>query len=85
MRRCLDEVMDEVADEFWPPCKSSKRKLPKSVQSNMEKKDVYLKEVVPGVKEVTPAVEEVAPVIKEFPNKGKHTGRLRSHPRTADA
>ena len=82
LRRCPDEV----ADEFWPPDGRPKKQMSKS-PSGMKAaavtelyKMVAEQQVLPPPP-VLPSVDDVA----QPADKGKYTGVLRRHPRTADA
>ena len=88
MRRCPDEV----PDEFWPPDKPRKRgPKRKGIDQTLggESED--------ATSEEPPVVDVPRPLIQHrgesalsaqtqpIPNKGKYTGVLHGHPRTADA
>ena len=83
LRRCPDEV----GDEFWPPDSQKKRGRPKTVRvSGVDEEDA----VEPSTTPPTPALPEAGETSSsttstEPPNKGKYTGVLRRHLRTADA
>ena len=88
LRRCPDEV----ADEFWPPDSRTKRGKSKptsggkaadvTVSVNVEEDNATVSESpTTPPSPVPPGPDEAS----EPPNKGKYTGVLRCHPRTADA
>ena len=85
LRRCSDEI----PDEFWPPAKSKK-----STGSNVTRKERVTTQDQPPLPSAEHAVIPESPkedlsstteVSRKPPNKGKYTGFLRCHPRTADA
>ena len=87
LRRCPDEV----GDEFWPPdslTKKKKKSKPSSgepilTSTEPSEQDTSVNANVPS----TPfqPTAPTASVTTQLPNKGKYTGVLRRHPRTADA
>lgn len=84
LRRCPDEV----GDEFWPPDNRTKKRKSRptsernavDVNESVEEDDMAASKL-PTIPTV-PVLSE--PEATEPPNKGKYTGVLRRHPRTAD-
>ena len=82
LRRCPDEV----ADEFWPPDRRPKKQVPKSpsgmkAAAVTELDETLAEQQVPPPPPVLLSIDDVAKPV----DKGKYTGVLRRHPRTADA
>ena len=85
LRRCPDEV----GDEFWPPDNLTKNRKSKStsgrnaadVNESVEEDDMAASKLPT----IPPAPVLTEPETTDPPNKGKYTGVLRRHPRTADA
>ena len=80
LRRCPDEI----ADEFQPPDSRAKKQ---NLKPSSKGKVVDMTESVDDTVPEEPTTP-LAPGVDEAtgpPNKGKYTGVLRHHPRTADA
>ena len=83
----LRKCPDEVADEFWPPdsrTKKGKSKVTSGRNTTDVTKSIEEDKAVESELPTIPPVP-VPPAVNDPPNKGKYTGVLRRHPRTADA